>query len=88
MAPVSWVVISDVKRGRKALNFSDWKSIAAERQSEMVLEICKEVAERDMPIEEYLLMHPTAKPTHVEIESICTWAHSAGLAGSERAKSD
>ena len=86
VAPLSWLVISDVRRGRSAMNFSDWKSISPEKQSEIVPDICKEVADREMPLEQYLLMHPRAKPTHAETEAICTWAHSSGVAGTERAE--
>lgn len=76
VAPASWLVVSDVKRGRAALNFSDWKSLSSEKQHELPSEICKEVMDRDMPTEEYLLMHPQARLTRTEINSICKWTHS------------
>jgi hypothetical protein len=50
-------------------------------------DICKEVAKREPP-EEYLIMHPGTKPTHTEIEAICSWAHLTGLPGSERAEKE
>lgn len=79
VAPISWLVAGDVKRGRKALNFSDWQSLNPEKQQEILPEICKEAADRDMPTEEYILMHPHAKLTSTEVQSICTWAHSEAL---------
>lgn len=79
VAPVSWLVVTDVNRGRKAFNFSDWKSLSSEKQQETLSEICKEVADRDMPTDEYILMHPRAKLTSVEVQAICTWAHSPAL---------
>jgi hypothetical protein len=88
VAPASWLVASDVNRGRKALNFSDWKSLNPEKQKEIVPEICKEVADRDMPTEEYLLMHPRAKLTGAEVQAICGWAHSVRPGGLERAEKD
>jgi hypothetical protein len=51
-------------------------------------EICKEVADREMPPEEYLLMHPRTNPSHAEIEAICSWVHSSSLPGSERAEKE
>lgn len=30
VAPASWLVVSDVNRGRKALNFSEWSTYGAE----------------------------------------------------------
>ena len=79
IAPVSWLVVSDVNRGRRAFNFSDWKSLSADKQQEMLSEICKEVSEREMPTEEYILMHPRAELTGGEINAICTWAHTPAL---------
>lgn len=81
VAPVSWLVVNDVRRGRRALNFSEWKSLDAQKQQEMLPEICKEVTDREMPIEEYVLLHPNAKLTSEEVRSICTWSHSSHLQG-------
>jgi hypothetical protein len=88
VAPASWLVVSDVQRGRKALNFSEWKSLNPEKQSEILKEICSEVAEREMPMGEYLLMHPRAKLTGAEVQAICGWAHSVGPGGLEQAEKD
>jgi hypothetical protein len=86
VAPISWLVASDVNRGRKALNFSDWKSLNADKQQEMLPEICKEVSEREMPTEEYILMHPRAKLTSNEVKAICSWVHSPALHRLQMAK--
>jgi Haem-binding domain len=86
VAPASWLVVSDVRRGRAALNLSDWKVLSPEKQRELPSEICKEVAEREMPTEEYLLMHPRAKLTRTEIDSICRWAHSVQPATEQAAR--
>jgi hypothetical protein len=86
VAPASWLVVSDVRRGRAALNLSDWKVLSPEKQRELPSEICKEVAEREMPTEEYLLMHPRAKLTRTEIDSICRWAHSGQPATEQAAR--
>ena len=88
VAPASWLVVSDVKRGRKALNFSEWTSLSPEKQHDVLPEICQEVADWDMPTEEYILMHPGAKLSRSEINLICTWAHSAAVVGLERAQKD
>jgi hypothetical protein len=88
VAPASWLVVSNVRRGRKALNFSEWTSLSLEKQHDVLPEICQEVAEFDMPMEEYILMHLRAKLSHSEIISICTWAHSAVVVGLERAQKD
>lgn len=76
VAPASWLVVSDVRRGRAALNFSDWRSLSPEKQQKLPLEICREITEREMPTEEYLLMHPHAKLSVSEVDSICKWTQS------------
>jgi hypothetical protein len=88
VAPVSWLVVSDVQEGRKALNFSDWKSLNPEKQQEVTQDICNEVRERKMPKAEYVFMHPRAKLTDAEGQAVCAWAHSVGQVGSEQAESD
>ena len=77
VAPASWLVVSDVGRGRRALNFSEWNSLSFEKRQKLLPEICEEIAEREMPTEEYLLLHPRARLTRAEIDSICSWAHLA-----------
>ena len=88
VAPVSWLVVSDVRRGRKALNFSDWKSMSQEKQRQILPKICKEVADREMPPEQYAVIHRGAEPSHDEIEAICSWAQSNRLTGTERAQKE
>ena len=36
VAPVSWLVVSDVNRGRKALNFSEWASYQPGEQLSLI----------------------------------------------------
>lgn len=88
VAPASWLVVSDVRRGRRVLNFSNWKALTPEKQQEVLAEICKEVSDRDMPPEQYVIIHSTAKLSRVEMNSICTWVHSVALVGSEQAESE
>lgn len=85
VAPASWLVVSDVRRGRRALNFSEWKSLSFEKRQKLLPEICQEITEREMPTEEYVLMHPRAKLTRVEIDSVCNWAHLAQPAAEQAA---
>jgi hypothetical protein len=77
LAPASWVVVSDVNRGRKALNFSEWSTYGAGQQREHLGEICKEVAEREMPGFSYTLMHRDAALSNAEVAAVCRWAQSS-----------
>jgi heme-binding protein len=49
VAPASWLVVSDVNRGRKALNLSEWSMYRLEAQRKHLIEVCKEVSEGEMP---------------------------------------
>jgi Haem-binding domain len=78
VAPVSWLVISDVNRGRKALNFSAWSTYRAEERRKQLAEICKEVTEGEMPGFSYTLIHREAKLGAAEVVAVCRWAQNSG----------
>lgn len=73
VAPVSWLVVSDVNRGRAALNFSEWSRYEPSAQAKHLKEICSEVSEGEMPATQYLLMHPRAKLAASEKDAVCRW---------------
>jgi Haem-binding domain len=77
VAPVSWLVVSDVNRGRKALNFSEWTGYPAEDQQKQLSEICKEVSEGEMPNLAYTLMHRHAKLSTDDVAAICRWTRTS-----------
>jgi mono/diheme cytochrome c family protein len=76
VAPVSWLIASDVAEGREALNFSAWK---APHDPE---EVPKAVREGDMPPWLYTLMHGTARLTGAERQAL-----AQGLAATITAQS-
>jgi Haem-binding domain len=86
VAPVSWLVASDVNRGRKALNFSEWSGYPPEQQRKHLTEICKEVSEGEMPGLSYTLMHKNSKLSGDDVSTVCRWAQSPaqGAVGTER----
>ncbi|MEX0797496.1 MAG: heme-binding domain-containing protein [Acidimicrobiia bacterium] len=61
IAPVSWLIQSDVDEGREGLNFSEWDR---EQEGE---EAAETVREGSMPPNPYLLTHPTARLTEAEL---------------------
>lgn len=77
VAPASWLVVSDVNRGRKALNFSEWSTYAAEAQQKHLSEVCKEVTQGEMPGFSYTLMHRDAKLSPSDIAVVCRWTQSS-----------
>jgi hypothetical protein len=61
IAPISWMIASDVSEGRGKLNMSEWKPGDGRKAS-------KEVSRGDMPLELYLIMHPKARLSKAERE--------------------
>jgi mono/diheme cytochrome c family protein len=61
VAPASWLVIHHVDDGRRRLNFSEW-----DQPNENEREITKTISSDQMPLWDYLLLHPEAKLTDAE----------------------
>ena len=61
VALVSWLVVSDVRRGRSDLNLSEWGFYPLEKQQELLKEVCAEVSSKEMPGSVYTIMHPKAR---------------------------
>jgi hypothetical protein len=60
VAPMSWLAVRDVQKGRRELNFSEWNQYTASRQAKLLKESWKEVAEGEMPLWFYLPTHRDA----------------------------
>jgi hypothetical protein len=71
VAPVSWLIASDVNEGRARLNFSEWSFYSPERSRTRLVEMCREVRKRAMPPLSYRLMHPEATLTDEDIGVLC-----------------
>lgn len=61
VAPVSWLVASDVKGGRGHLNVSEW-----DRPQKDAHEAAEELRDGEMPLPLYLLAHPGARLSAAE----------------------
>ena len=89
VAPVSWLVASDVNGGRRHMNFSQWGAYPPEKSAKLLDQICKEVHGGDMPPWQYLPMHRAAWLTQADRQEICAWAmtvprQSPAVAGAAR----
>ena len=77
-APVSWLVYHDVLEGRSRVNFSEWN-----RGEQEVDEAAELVQNGEMPLPIYLLMHPEARLSATEKQTliqglIATFGGSSG----------
>ena len=76
VAPVSWVVVSDVNGGRRHMNVDEWSSYSLEKRQGRLTKICEELKSGDMPDSKYLLIHRSAKLTDQERTALCNWAEA------------
>lgn len=72
VAPVSWLVASDVNRGRAQLNFSEWTRPGPEGEKPDMGEVCEQVKAGKMPLRSYTLLHPDGKLTAHEVAALCS----------------
>ena len=73
VAPVSWLVASDVHEGREHLNFSDWKNYSASDKIHLAEEINEVIEEDEMPLKIYTIMNPDSKLSDKDKEFIYNW---------------
>jgi len=73
IAPISFMVASDVEEGRKHLNFSEWDKYDGSKRQNLLEEIIEEVEKEDMPITAYTFTHPNAKLDPYRINLLKDW---------------
>jgi hypothetical protein len=74
IAPISWLIADDVKKGRAHLNFSEWANYGPEMAREKLRNACTEATAGEMPLWQYRLIHPLAKLSEDDVKSICAAA--------------
>ncbi len=73
IAPISWVVSSNVKNGRKALDFSKWANIDKKIKIERIERMKKLINNSMMPKSGYLVFHPEAELNKDKIKILENW---------------
>jgi len=73
VAPSSWLVSRDVKKGRGNLDFSRWGELSKKDQLKIVDDIGEEVKDGAMPLPIYVFMHPAAALDENKREKIVRW---------------
>ena len=77
VAPVSWLVINDVREAREHMNLSEWAKYNREEAADLLGKICKETSGGDMPLPSYVWMHRGAKLSPEDVRTLCEWSRSA-----------
>ncbi len=73
VAPVSWLVASDVHDGRKQMNFSEWAGYTERRKQHKLDGICDMVSQKEMPPSQYTLIHRNAVLADQDRDTLCQW---------------
>ena len=73
VAPLSWWIVDHVNEGREHLNFSEWASYSTEDAAHLLDEICQEVKQGKMPLENYVYLHPDARLSQADVNTLCAW---------------
>ena len=74
VAPVSWLVESDVEVGRGNVNFSEWNEYSEKLQFLKRYKIGEGVDEGEMPLWYYVPLHSEAKLSQADIDLIISWS--------------
>ena len=77
VAPVSWLVASDVEEGLDEMNFSIWDQYSQKRRNHKIEQCGELVEEGEMPLWFYIPLHPEAALSQNEIERLVRWARGA-----------
>jgi len=74
VAPFSWLVADDVKRGRRGLNFSEWERYDTGAKAHLLEEMKEILEEGEMPPWSYRLVHSEARLSATEVATLTKWA--------------
>jgi heme-binding protein len=74
IAPLSWLMAYGVTKGRSVINFSEWAGYQPEVQESLLLASCEDVTKGKMPGGAWIYLHPEARLTPQDIETVCTAA--------------
>jgi len=76
IAPIAWLVASDVNEGREHLDFSEWPA-EPERAAKKLDRVNEVLDYREMPPKKYTLIHADARLTEAQRQAIMDWTDAA-----------
>lgn len=76
VAPVSWIFGSEVERGRKQINFSEWGSYYPATRRRKLQWTSRAIRAEAMPPWSYRLMHPDSRLTERDRAMLEQWIES------------
>jgi len=76
VAPLSWLVESDVKHAREHFNLSRWDSLQEVDQRMLLTAIATVIENREMPPHRYVVLHPEAKLSADNSVRVIEWTRA------------
>ena len=73
IAPMSWLIASDVKEGRRNLNLSDWPDDNPLRVAKRLENMSDEIGSGEMPLPKYVKIHADARLTEIQRKELTDW---------------
>ncbi len=74
VAPASWLVERDVRRGRGRMDLSKWPQYSFEQQQKLLADIATVVKNHEMPLTQYAFIHRDARLTDADADILYQWA--------------
>jgi hypothetical protein len=74
VAPVSWLLVDHVNEGRHELSFSEFGGYTDRKKSHKLQEICEQVEKGEMPLKQYVVLHPDARLSEADKQTLCSWS--------------
>jgi hypothetical protein len=76
VAPVSWLVVRDVKLGRETANYSDWGNLDRANRVKLLTETAEEIESGSMPMPIYSAIHRDARLSDEERQLLISWTEN------------
>jgi hypothetical protein len=73
VAPVSWLIASDVNAGRRHLNLSAWPVNQPEKAAKWLDRMAEAIDYEEMPPRKYTLIHADARLTAAQRSQLTNW---------------
>jgi cytochrome c len=74
-APISWLMESDIVKGRKAMNLSTWSAYSEDERLDRVEEIVEMTRKGKMPLLQYRLVHWSSRINSTDLSTLSRWAN-------------
>lgn len=84
-APVSWLMESDIVRGRKAMNLALWSTYSPDRRLGLAQQIVIMTSKGKMPLPQYRLIHWRSRINSTDLAALSRWANEQPAASSSTA---